>query len=87
MPHRDEQERLRTILDRVDVASDEILAAAKSGDVVRLKAALTYWFGILYDEGLHRAVALERHNETLEEVIARLKEMNARLRDPGRPPR
>jgi hypothetical protein len=83
---KEECDRLHAILERVDAATDDVLEAARSNDPVRMKAVLVHWFGVLYDEGRHRIHQVEQHNETLQQVIERLKQMNARLRARTRPP-
>lgn len=56
--------------EHVEAAADQIRMAA--GDPVRLRAALMYWFGALYDEGQQRIVRLGS-------TVRRLREMNRRL--------
>ncbi|NJN64821.1 MAG: hypothetical protein HC882_08020 [Acidobacteria bacterium] len=70
--------KTRTIAERAEVAADQLLEAAKSGDVMRVRSVLAYWFGIVYDEGMQHARALAEQ-PPLKATVERLREMNDQL--------
>jgi hypothetical protein len=70
---------METILDRAEVAAEQVTEAVRSGDPIRLRSVLVYWFGVLYDEG--RVAAAQTVGAPLKDTVERLKEMNRRLSD------
>jgi len=83
----DELERSETILERVEVAADQVLVAAKTGDPTKVKSVLLYWFGVLYDEGRRRVAQAEQKALSLKELNEKLRAMNEQLRRRLKSPR
>lgn len=74
-----DEDRFKTILDNVDAAAEQVMEAARSGERGRIRAALIYWFGVMYDAGLQRVKQIEQQALSLSQMVDRLREMNDSL--------
>ena len=76
-------DRDRSVDESVAVACEQVAEAAS--DPTRLRSVLSYWFGVMYDEGTQR-----RRGRGLRDSVTRLQAMNRRLeerlRESGLPP-
>ncbi len=77
---KERQERLHVVMERVDVAADQVMEAAKQGGAARVRAVMAYWFGVLYDEGMHRVRQVEQHSTSLQQLVDRMKASNKLMR-------
>lgn len=73
--------RMRIVIERVEVAAGQVLEAVRADDPLKLKAALTYWFSVMYDEGLQQARHVTSETESLRHTVDKLRIMNQRLLD------
>ena len=70
-----DSDRDRTVEENVAVASDQIAKAAS--DPTKLRSVLSYWFGVMFDEGRQRCEPRRR----LKDSVTRLQAMNRQLED------
>lgn len=68
------RDRTRIVLERVEVALEQILRADKE----KLPGLLYYWFNVMFDEGLQMASMID--SPTIKMTTAKLQEMNERLK-------
>jgi len=68
-----EDKKFQVLAENVDAATDQVMKASLSGDPVKVKAVLLYWFGSMYDEGMVRVCQVEQQVILLQQMIERLK--------------